>query len=58
MAVETITQHSSMDPTKAVEKQKIKGFILKRLNSEMLLGCVIFHDLFEANWHSMQSSAR
>ena len=41
------------DSVKAVDKQKIKGYILKWRDSKVLLGCAFFHDL-----HFMQGASR
>ena len=40
--------HLTEDPTvKAIDKQKIKGYIRKWRDCKMLLGCALFHDLLK-----------
>ena len=39
-----LTEDSS---TRAVDRQKLKGYILKWQNSKILLGCAVFHDLLK-----------
>ena len=41
----TMTEDSSMQPA---DRQKMKGYILKWQNSQILLGCTLFHDILKS----------
>lgn len=40
----TLTEDSSV---KAVDRQKLKGYVLKWRNCKMVLGCALFHDILK-----------